>query len=166
MGRRAANICQDCGATQAQMPIKDARCAPCRRAYSTDKSRRWVQANPEKNREKSKRFRDSNLERSLERTRQWRLNNPDKNRASEIAHGQKRQAQKRANGGYFSAKQFLELCTLYDHRCLCCGEEAALSADHIVPLSKGGSNDITNIQPLCLPCNQRKCAKTIDYRPK
>ena len=39
-----------------------------------------------------------------------------------------------------------------------------LSVDHIVPLSLGGSNDISNIQPLCRACNSIKWAKIIDFR--
>ncbi len=31
-----------------------------------------------------------------------------------------------------------------------------MSVDHIVPKSRGGSNDLSNLQPLCLPCNQLK----------
>ncbi len=54
----------------------------------------------------------------------------------------------------------------YNYMCLCCKQQepfVKLSEDHIVPLVMGGSNDISNIQPLCLPCNMRKHTKTIDF---
>jgi HNH endonuclease len=33
-----------------------------------------------------------------------------------------------------------------------------------VPLSRGGSDDIGNIQPLCGACNRKKFVSVIDYR--
>ncbi|MEU1585224.1 HNH endonuclease [Micromonospora sp. NPDC005710] len=39
------------------------------------------------------------------------------------------------------------------HVCSLCRRRPATTADHILPLSKGGSNDLTNLRPACGPCN-------------
>jgi 5-methylcytosine-specific restriction endonuclease McrA len=64
----------------------------------------------------------------------------------------------------FTKAELKELCTYYANRCLCCGASAPLVADHVIPLSRGGDHDITNIQPLCKPCNNRKGTRNTDYR--
>ena len=46
-----------------------------------------------------------------------------------------------------------------DYQCQSCGKrdkETQLNIDHIVPLAKGGSNDISNLQVLCRRCNSQK----------
>lgn len=52
--------------------------------------------------------------------------------------------------------------TVFDrdgHRCRLCGSTDNLVLDHIVPISKGGSDDIGNLQTLCWSCNSRKGAR-------
>lgn len=54
----------------------------------------------------------------------------------------------------------------YGNKCARCGapdNDASLTRDHIVPLSRGGNHEARNIQPLCLPCNMRKHTRIIDY---
>jgi len=73
--------------------------------------------------------------------------------------------------GSFTTKQFRALGNI----CLCCGRNETelahlgrrLVPDHVVPVARGGSNDISNIQPLCHGkggCNNHKGVKYIDYR--
>ncbi len=43
-----------------------------------------------------------------------------------------------------------------NYQCQSCGKKQQLNIDHIIPLAKGGSNDISNLQTLCQTCNQQK----------
>lgn len=56
-------------------------------------------------------------------------------------------------------EEFKKMCEEYGNICPCCGEKKKLTIDHIVPISKGGSDDIDNIQPLCSNCNNKKSNK-------
>lgn len=78
-----------------------------------------------------------------------------------------RRTRKRNASGSYTAAEWQALKEKYDFTCLCCGRrepEIKITVDHIIPIVKGGSNNIENLQPLCLSCNSSKQAKTIDYR--
>ena len=40
--------------------------------------------------------------------------------------------------------------------CVICHQDENLSIDHIMPVRCGGTNDLENLQTLCLPCNLKK----------
>lgn len=62
--------------------------------------------------------------------------------------------------------EILTLFTQYGWHCLACGDRPAkLTIDHVVPVSRGGSSLIDNLQPLCLSCNVAKGTNDVDYRP-
>lgn len=75
-----------------------------------------------------------------------------------------RMSAKTKAGGAYTSAQWIALCDKYCNRCLCCGKKRKLTADHVVPVSKGGSSNISNIQPLCGPCNSSKGTRSTDYR--
>ena len=88
---------------------------------------------------------------------------------TEYKHSKARRARISGAQGSFTRREFFDLCEKYKFLCLRCEQTFPahkLTADHVLPLCKGGSNYIDNIQPLCLSCNCRKHRKHIDYRPK
>ena len=63
----------------------------------------------------------------------------------------------RANGGTYSKDEWDSLVEKMNGVCPRCKQPTEkFTVDHIIPISKGGSNTIENIQPLCFSCNASK----------
>lgn len=59
----------------------------------------------------------------------------------------------------FTRAQRAEILAKSSSRCAKCGEPlttSTMTVEHIIPLSKGGTNDISNLVALCYDCNQSK----------
>jgi hypothetical protein len=67
-----------------------------------------------------------------------------------------------------SDKAKLRVLKLNGYKCSYCGapgSEAELEIDHIIPVSKGGSNHIANLTTACRTCNQQK-SDSLDFTSK
>ncbi len=95
--------------------------------------------------------------RKMDETKQVYHRNYCKNHPDNISHLKSRRYAREKNAkGSHTLKEWDELKEKFNNKCACCGQQKKLTKDHIKPLSKGGSDFIENIQPLCRSCNSKK----------
>lgn len=93
-------------------------------------------------------------------------NHPDYVPSNKTILNRRRQERLKKVSGFHSNGEWEILKIQYNFTCPACKRiepEIKLTRDHIIPISKGGSDNIENIQPLCKPCNSRKHISTIKY---
>lgn len=142
-----------------------------RRKQKSPDSWRKVEAaakarDPEKfqreNREKAKRSYHKNLEKNRQKSRdnlrRLRIQKPEMIREINRAAKHKRRAQKSGSQEHYTKAQISALRDKCGDKCAYCGERGKMHIDHIIPLAKGGSNAISNIQLICGRCNSEKGA--------
>jgi 5-methylcytosine-specific restriction endonuclease McrA len=123
---------------------------------------RWIENNPDKEHERRRKRRERDREKIYESNRLWKKQNPDKIKA--INH--RRSTRKTAAGGSYTSAEWQALVSHFGGKCLCCGRtDVNLTVDHVIPVAKGGTSNIDNLQPLCFSCNSRKGDRVVDYRP-
>lgn len=145
--------------------------------YANEKSREWYSANIEAARASARqRARETCSERKdymaqymreyyaankstfYNRAKAWREANPEKCRQY---HANRKSRIKGAEG--FHTGEDIEALRASQgnccNACMCCLDESGFHVDHIVPISKGGSNWPSNLQLLCPSCNLSKGSK-------
>lgn len=133
-----------------------------------DRSRKWGAENRERRRESLRKRRARNPDLFRERGRRWRAKRPDlqkeyrrawreTNPERHLASIERRRSRFEAAGPVDQAKLEARLDVL-GRRCFYCpGPFEAL--DHSIPLARGGTNMISNLRPVCSPCNSSKGSK-------
>lgn len=120
----------------------------------------YREQNPEKIKMQVRRYHELNPEKIAAGNKRWSRRNPENIRAKARRH----RARKASAPGSHTVEQWAVLCNRYRGCCVRCGAQP-VEEDHIVPLSRAGSDSIANIQPLCKPCNCGKGARhSTDYR--
>ena len=122
-------------------------CLSCHR----ENSRLWRANNAEKNRESQKKY---NIKTGYSRMYAYKQTDAGKivNRRKSKAY----RSRKAGAIGSHTTEEWYEVLAEYNFKCAICGSTENLTEDHIVPLSRGGSDYIENIQPLCSRCNASK----------
>ena len=115
---------------------------------------------PDKYKTAHRKYYEKNKSKVIERAALNDKKYPDQRRARTA----KRRALKAMAGGSYSKHDISRLMIEQVHLCNGCGCDISekFEVDHIVPISRGGSNFPENIQLLCRPCNARKWAYTME----
>jgi 5-methylcytosine-specific restriction endonuclease McrA len=122
----------------------------------------WRGRNQERIKASNAEYYINNREKSLSYCSEWAAKNRDRKKA----HAQRRRAIKANAQGEFSAEDWRQKLAYYGYKCRFCGihkndtPEGWLEADHAIPLSRGGTNWISNIVPACKSCNCSKGTRT------
>jgi 5-methylcytosine-specific restriction endonuclease McrA len=113
---------------------------------------------PERWRKVDRRCKDCSRLNGKRNRKRLKVRNPERYRMLKRAAKHRRQALKRGNGGAYTAAQWLAVLKRFKYLCAHCHRPGKMTVDHVIPLSLGGHNDWTNLQPLCHPCNSLKGA--------
>lgn len=155
----------------ARMRVRRAENRDANREKAREANRAYRAANREKLSARSRARYAANTEKVLEQQLVYREANREKLRASVdayrarnpqkvIAIHHNRRARKRGAEGTFTDEDIARIYKLQKGRCAYCRCKlgSKYHRDHIVPLTKGGTNWPSNIQLTCDSCNLRKGA--------
>jgi 5-methylcytosine-specific restriction endonuclease McrA len=160
--------CQDCGVTFQNSYTKP-RCGGVwtktgcawknRQKYKyTEGMNRWYRdrldpVQQERRNARSRKSYAKHRQRANEYSRRWYKEHPEQAR---IIWNRRRMREVNAPGEH-TLEDWNVTRQLFGNSCYACGRsDVFLDKDHIIPVSKGGTNNKDNIAPLCKRCNNSK----------
>ena len=147
--------------------VKEEACLECKEAKRIG-SQLWRNSNIEKDRISKKNWAEANIEKVRLKNRTWNHANSDKR------SGYKRKRRALEKGLGHSPYSRNEVLNIYGTNCHICknpidltaprsssiqGHKMGLHIDHLIPLSKGGQDNLTNVRPAHAICNMKKGAR-------
>lgn len=164
----------------AQRFVCDHSCRECGRLYLAamrdvypDRGKEYYWANREACLESSNKWFRDNRDAQLKKKKEWRERNPGhsdeyrkKNPELYAEASRRRRARKLGADGYHSKDDIDKILSGQGGLCAApwCRSDISngYEIDHIMPLSRGGSDWPSNLQCLCRGCNRSKSSKTMD----
>jgi 5-methylcytosine-specific restriction endonuclease McrA len=131
------------------------RCSP-------EAKKKWAQAHKDRVNASARKWYWDNREQARERQIGYRQDNPEVFRAN----ARNRKARVRGAKGKHTKEDVLALYEAQYGKCIYCTAKLGQKyhVDHVIPIVLGGSNDKSNLQLLCPPCNlSKRSAHPIDF---
>jgi 5-methylcytosine-specific restriction endonuclease McrA len=153
-----------CRVCAENKPLSDyrrgGRCKKC----DTAATAAWQLANPEKTRAQADRWRERHGKRYA---REYYWKTRDSRRTLRQAAWQRRKARLLNAKGDATPEAIAARFAYYGNCCAYCGWPEDLSIEHVIPLSRGGTNWPANRRPACGLCNRSKGARLLsEWSPR
>lgn len=156
--KRLAAVKQNQKATSASIKIRKARRYLENRKNNLEQASLRYYNNIEERRRYAITRYHNNPELMSERAKRYAKAHPEKLQVLRC----RRRARNRNAAGFCSSLQLKWRLEYHGYKCVYCGKDVRKNChvDHMIPLSKGGSNWPSNLVPSCPTCNNSKHAKT------
>lgn len=123
--------------------------------------REYCRERKSKKREYDQQYRIANRDKIRAGKKKWVENNRESIRLKGRVYAALRNARKRKTGGSYTKKDIKDQYARQHGKCYYCGQKVGdtYHVDHVVPLSRGGSNSPENLVVACVHCNLSKSNK-------